>query len=191
MNTVIFWDQELFKLVNQTWSHSFFDWFFPFLTDLHKSWPFQILILFFCFALPLYRFKRKGWYVSLAFVLAIATSDWTGNNFFKKTINRERPFEVVSETIKRSPAQPGRSFISNHSSNMSAVAAVTSVFFPPAKWLMIVFAALAAYSRVYTGVHFPLDVIAGALWGGSLGWLIATMINRKFRVFPNRNENRA
>ncbi|MFN9069016.1 MAG: hypothetical protein ACK5V3_17465, partial [Bdellovibrionales bacterium] len=113
MNDLIYWDQELFKIINLTWSHSFFDWFFPFLTDLHKSWPFQIIILGFCFGLPLYRFKRLGWYVSLAFVLSIAVSDWTGNNFFKKTINRERPFEVIAEAVKRSPAQPGRSFISN------------------------------------------------------------------------------
>ncbi len=187
MNNIIYWDQELFKIINQTWSHSFLDWFFPFLTDLHKSWPFQIIILIFCFALPLHLFKSKGWYVSLAFVLSIATSDWTGNHFFKKPINRERPFQVITETIKRSPAQPGRSFISNHASNMSAVAAVTAVFFPSIKWLMILFAALAAYSRVYTGVHFPLDVLAGALWGGSLGWLIAILIKRRFQVFQSRN----
>ena len=187
MNTFIFWDQELFKLINQTWSLSFFDWLFPFITDLHKSWPFQIFILCFCFGLPLFKFKRKGWYVSFSFVLAIATSDWTGNNFFKKPIDRARPFEVISETIQRSPAQPGRSFISNHASNMSAVAGVTSVFFPSLRWFMIVVAGLTAYSRVYSGVHFPLDVFAGLIWGGSLGWLIAFSINRKFFVLHNKD----
>lgn len=183
MDYLLSLDQALLKLINQTWSNSYFDIFFPFITDLHKTWPFKIILVLFAFGLPVWKYGRKGILVGLCLFASVGLSDWSGNEFFKKPINRNRPFQVSElQVVQRSTAQQGRSFISNHAANMTSIAAVSFVFIPPSFWFLFICALLAAYSRVYNGVHFPSDVMAGALWGFLVGWSLSAFTKKKFKI---------
>jgi undecaprenyl-diphosphatase len=180
---IISLDQDLLKLINQTWSNSYFDAFFPFITDLHKTWYFVLLMTLFIFFLPTQKIGKKGLWIGLCILISMALTDWTGSQFFKNPINRDRPFQISElSVVQRSPAQPGRSFISNHAANMAAFAAASSVLIPPSQIFVILVAILTAYSRVYTGVHFPTDVLAGALWGTLIGWSLATLFKRRLSI---------
>ena len=77
----------------------------------------------------------------------------------------------------------GRSFPSGHAANNMAVATVLILFYPRRGWLYLPVALLIAYARIYTGSHWPLDVIAGIILGIGGGWLAVKIIRFLWRRF--------
>ena len=92
----------------------------------------------------------------------------------KNTIKRIRPFEEYPTiiTMKRD-AGGGYSFPSGHTSAAFCTATSLSIYFP--KWYVIVpsylYAATVGWARMYQGVHYPTDVLAGAVVGAGSAWL--------------------
>jgi len=78
--------------------------------------------------------------------------------------------EIPGMQVEEQPAE-GRSFPSGHAANNAAVATVLILFFPRWGWLYLPIALLISYSRIYTGSHWPLDVLAGILLGVLGGWI--------------------
>ena len=72
---------------------------------------------------------------------------------------------------------------------MFCLAVYTGSFFPQAKLILIPFAVVIAYSRVYNGVHYPSDVLAGALAGVLIGLAIAYLAKYKvMNYIKNRSD---
>lgn len=82
----------------------------------------------------------------------------------KAVVSRERPHVHALVSLPNS-----RSFPSGHASSSFACAAVLAALAPKLRVPLFLLAALIAWSRVYVGVHYPLDVVAGALWGIAVG----------------------
>jgi undecaprenyl-diphosphatase len=93
----------------------------------------------------------------------------------KESIQRLRPVhDPVIEHLAHNVLRKGGlyGFVSSHASNAFAILFFTaSIFKNKSYWVLLSFwALLFSYSRIYSGVHFPLDVIGGALLGSLLGW---------------------
>ncbi|MDP4222085.1 MAG: phosphatase PAP2 family protein [Bacteroidota bacterium] len=90
----------------------------------------------------------------------------------KYTVNRARPFEKYPDIIKKTNAG-SPSFPSGHTSGAFAAATSISLVYP--KWYVIApsfaYAGLVAYSRMDLGVHYPSDVVAGAVIGAGCAFL--------------------
>lgn len=90
----------------------------------------------------------------------------------KYTVNRNRPFETYPDIIKKADAG-SPSFPSGHTSGAFATATALSLSYP--EWYVIApsfaYAGTVAYSRMYLGVHYPSDVLAGALVGAGSAYL--------------------
>lgn len=183
-----FWnlDVTIFRFINQTLSFDGLNQITPWLTDLsHFTW-FKIaapLILIFCFYK---KFKRIGITYFLFFILSVSTSDFTGGKV-KKIILRPRPFQVTeTQAIQRAQAAEDRSFYSNHTSNMFTAASYLSVFFPAAQIALYTAAVVIAFTRVHVGVHYPSDVLFGAMmgviWGLSFNWLVQKIVRKSKSV---------
>lgn len=167
-----------FDLANPT-----FDLIMPVITDLHKIKEFIIPIVILFVVLFIFKYKRQGLTYFIFLLLSLSLNDFIGAQV-KHAVQRERPFQNTElNVVQKSPAHEGKSFYSNHASNMFCLAAYTGSFFPPAKLVLIPFAALVAYSRVYNGVHYPSDVLFGSFVGFLIGSLIAYFVKNKMPVY--------
>jgi len=78
----------------------------------------------------------------------------------------------------------GYSFTSSHATNHFAFGVFVFLTMGKVlgkwKWAFIFWAGSVAYAQVYVGVHYPLDVLSGAMMGSLIGWAMATLFQQKF-----------
>lgn len=184
MDALQLWDQELFLWLNGLGSESF-DAFWMTVTNKRYTIGFYAI-------LTAVMSKRLGWKNTLWMLLTIAlliTFTDQITNLFKDGFKRLRPCHEVGLTDIMRQVKPGcggkYGYFSGHASNSFAMATFFVVLFARhLKWLRWLFlvAALVAYSRIYIGVHYPLDVISGTCFGILGGWLFAKLY---LRFIPN------
>lgn len=115
--------------------------------------------------------RRQG----ILCLLTLATEAIVVNLFFKHTIARLRPFETVEELRVLIEPPDDFSFPSGHTAVSFAAAA--SVFFSGYKIaavVLFIFASLVGCSRLYLGVHYLTDVLAGAAIGILVAYFVHT-----------------
>ena len=106
--------------------------------------------------------------------LAVALAYAVASGVLKPFVGRARPFQtptLAARTIETHPPTSA-SFPSGHAATAVAGALAAARFVPRASWAFWTLATLVAYSRVYLGVHYPSDVIGGALVGAACAWLV-------------------
>jgi membrane-associated phospholipid phosphatase len=114
--------------------------------------------------------------VAIAGTVSFALAAWL-NAIVKALVGRSRPpDEIGLHAATTVPASP--SFPSGHSMSAFAVATAIALLAPRLRWPVLGLAAVIAFSRVYLGVHFWLDVLAGAALGIAIGALIALATRR-------------
>jgi undecaprenyl-diphosphatase len=114
--------------------------------------------------------------VALAATLSFAMASGL-NVVMKDLVDRSRPpGEMGLDAVVGVPSSP--SFPSGHAMTAFAVAAAIALLAPRLRWVVLGVASVVAVSRVYLGVHFWLDVLAGAAFGMAIGALIAVAVRR-------------
>lgn len=148
-----------------------------FLNDFFMGLTFAssgIIILFILTSLFLWRDHKRKWILPLWFTLGISA---IVSFLLKIIVQRQRPFQLaIVSTLpvlaKNSHLTWNLSFPSFQAMLAFCAIPILSKEFPRLKYVWILFAGLIAFSRVYFGLHFLSDVIAGGL----LGYLIGMMI---------------
>jgi membrane-associated phospholipid phosphatase len=99
-----------------------------------------------------------------------AGAAWALAHVAKALAERPRPYEVIAGAVLRQQPAHGTSFPSSHTAVTMAVMIALVPFLPRAlAAVAIAYAVLVGWSRVYLGVHYPLDVLAGAGIGTAVG----------------------
>lgn len=183
MNQIIEFDRTLFTHINGVWTHPVLDGLMPVLTDLHKQHWVTFGLLPLLLAFWLYKQRLRAVKALVLVSLSIALSDAVAYRIIKPSVERLRPAHSGVPVQLRTDDHSGKSFPSNHAANNFAAARTLGLAMPSYKWLFLLIAALVAYSRIYVGVHFPLDVVGGA----ALGLFMATLVWRAYggRWFKN------
>ncbi len=115
-------------------------------------------------------------------LVAVAITSALANQLGKRSFGRRRPLLDEVPLGRRAHHVPtSASFPSGHAASAAAFATAVSVTVPAATVPVGVLATGVAYSRVYTGVHYPGDVVAGVLLGASLGLLLGRRARRSGR----------
>lgn len=183
-------DQKLFLLINGVWTNPALDRFMAAMSSLDAWAPLLILAA----VLALWRggFRARSFVILAA--LTVALADGGISNPLKHLVGRPRPADVWEGVrlvdlakatprflalfkppkVRYSDAPPavppsGRSFPSSHTSNTMAIAVLAAIFYRRWGWSAIIVSLLVGYSRLYTGAHWPSDVLASIFLGAGLG----------------------
>ena len=173
-------DANLFFLLNYKAQNSVFDFFMPILTNL-DYWriPFILLAIFL-----LVFGEKRGRIAVLLLVLGIALSDQVCNSVLKPLVGRVRPCNVLESVHLLVNCTKSFSFPSSHATNIFTGMILFSYVYPKLKIGLLTAAALVAYSRVYVGVHYPFDVVAGVILGILCALTIIVLFQLVSKKFP-------
>jgi undecaprenyl-diphosphatase len=191
-------DSTLFFMVNG-YHHPVFDWLFQAVTQLGNGWVIgPVLIVLVIRKTP----KQKVVTTVLCGVIALSFSGIV-NSRIKRVVGRQRPYvhfahHADSASVKAAigpevrllgPSYRNRSFPSGHT-NTAFSAATLLAFLFGGWWYAAIAAAIAvAYSRMYLGVHYPSDVVAGALLGVLLTLAVLSVCRQLKLLTPYRRKN--
>jgi undecaprenyl-diphosphatase len=163
------WDQTLFTIINST-HHPLWDQYFKWVTHTLCWLPLYIFLFFFIR-------KNIGWKGIMLFSLTIIISDQCSASLLKPLFERYRPYyEVNMQWVHLVGEHKGiYGFPSSHASNTFSFAMLFWKIFKRKynyTYLFFIWAIIISYGRVYGGMHYPLDVIFGAILGIFIGLLI-------------------
>jgi undecaprenyl-diphosphatase len=197
-------DQKLLFLINREWIGPVPDRVMAIASN-SGLWTVPLILL--AVAVLLFGgFRARAFLVVV--LIAFALGDSVAGYGIKRAVGRLRPYQSEIGVRQIRLAQPpfkglfapldesisvgssleteGRSFPSNHAANTASAALLTTIFFRRRGWIAFVPALLVAYSRVYTGVHWPSDVIGGICLGFSVALLSLLLVEWLWRSLGKR-----
>lgn len=197
LKAINLFDIRIFYAVNRGHQNAAFDVLMPIVSNLELFLvPIGVLWL-----LMIVRGGIKGRCAALAIVAVIAVSEWATSDWLKPTFERPRPYHAIGhvhlydrvpQTWSLTPALEAplkgrsQSLPSAHATNIFAAAFFLSFYFRRFWPFFYLIALTVGYSRVYLGVHFPLDVLAGAVVGSLCALLFVLPCNRAIAYFQTR-----
>jgi len=158
----------------------FFDKVMMFISGKVEWLPLYLFLIFWMF----YRFHKKGWLFLALTLFIFALTDLGSVHLFKNVFERFRPSQnpELEGLVHLVNGYRGGlyGFISSHAANTFGLAVFVCLIFRE-KWLvisMLSWAAVVSYSRIYLGVHYPFDVLGGAVWGSLMAVAVYLLYKR-------------
>lgn len=172
IETLMDWDTSLFLYLNQF----HWDWLDPVmvLATRTESW---LPLFAFLIYLIVKGYQRESWLVLLCVIITVVLADQFTSTLMKPFFHRLRPSHEPSleSLVHLVGGYRGGTygFASSHAANTTGVALFIFLLFREKyrlAWLMFIWAFIMGYTRIYLGVHYPGDVIVGALVGIGCGY---------------------
>jgi len=181
-------DKIFFILINIELANPVTDFIMPIITSDY--------VLRITYALAMLALLWKGnarlrWMVLFS-AIAMILADQISSNILKDVFQRPRPCQIMSDLNLLVNCGQGFSMPSSHAANSFAQAAFFASLFTKSRWYLIIVAFLVSISRVFVGVHYPGDILAGMMLGVVVGLIVTAffiIFERKVlsRAVPDRN----
>ena len=184
-------DRYLFHLINNKWQNSFFDSLMPLVRNSNLWLPLYLFLLLFA----LMNIRNSGWFILMA-VCTGALTDLLSSHIIKNAIFRLRPCNdpALLGTIRvlASYCPQSSSFTSSHAANHFGIATFICYTLYPLtkKWIFLTYfwAGLIVYAQLYVGVHYPTDILGGAVVGVLAGLLTGWIYQKKWGSITPLNQ---
>ena len=177
-------DNSIFHFINKDISNIFFDYILVFVRNKYVWLPLYMFLISFL----IFNFKKKGILILVFAFITIGVSDFLSAGVIKPAVERVRPCRSgeAGDVIMRVHCGSGYSFPSSHATNHFALGVFFFFIFynisKAASYLFLLWAAMISFAQIYVGVHYPVDVIAGAI----LGSIIGIISYRTYSYFQRR-----
>lgn len=178
MDTLQQFDASIFSAINGVHA-AYFDSFMWLVTKI-ATWIPMILMLVYLL------FLKKGWRQAVTVILAVGLviliADQVSASIIKPLVERARPSHNpdLDATIHIVNGYRGGAygFVSSHAANCFGIALLLAMIFKyrAFTWTMVVWATLMCYSRIYLGVHYPGDIVCGAILGFAAAWSVYKLL---------------
>jgi undecaprenyl-diphosphatase len=159
-------DTALFHLINREGQNAIFDVFMPFMSDL-KNFTYVLALVG---GWILWKERKAGILFLIFIALTLAVTDSFSSFLLKEWVGRIRPCQVLADVRLLTDCNTSYSFPSSHAVNIFAAALFLSRLFRRAAPVCYGIAGVVGYSRIYLGIHYPLDVAGGAVIGLLIAW---------------------
>ena len=174
------WDTQLLVTINVRLHHQL-AWVWMDLVTQVGDYRVVLLVAAIAGALA---WHRRRWVVPIGFVGLVVALQVTG--FLKGWIDRPRPAQQILY-LYVVPEERGHAFPSGHTTAAFALAACLHRWWPGGRMTWWAMAAIVAWSRVYLGLHYPSDCVAGALVGAGIVWVALKTGNSVSGTFGARH----
>lgn len=189
LEQIIELDQEIFLAINQGMSNIFFDWLLPIMRNPFTWAPLYLfLIIFF-----IKHYGKMGIIIVAATLINFGITDGVSSHLIKKNVERVRPCkdEIFKQEVNlRVRCGGAYSFTSSHAANHFGMAFFWIMLFrrrwKHTVWLCVTWATVISFSQIYVGVHYPFDILCGALLGILIGMLSGYLFRQFFPQFFNQ-----
>jgi membrane-associated phospholipid phosphatase len=178
-------DRALLKHINADWHNPFLDRVLPLCRNANTWLPLYV----FLFLLVVVKFRTNRWWWVAFAIATVAMTDFVSSNLVKHNIIRVRPCNepAIADWIRLFKGiylPKSSSFTSSHAANHFGMAVffyltLTKRF---GRWPLLFFgwAFVVCYAQMYVGVHYPSDILGGAIIGAVIGYCTAKIYNGRF-----------
>jgi undecaprenyl-diphosphatase len=173
LDVLLGWDERIFRLLNGKWFDPALDRLLPFVTGAGNSiLPFVVAAI-----IIVWVGRMRGLRFLILAVVSVVVADAIGTHLFKYSFLRARPCIGLADVRLLVGCTNLPSFPSNHAVNASVLATLTTLYMPRLWLPATALALLVGYTRVYVGVHYPLDVLAGSVLGIVVALALSGIMN--------------
>lgn len=167
-------DISILEFIHQQLHYPILDAFLPYWREKTTWIPLYLFIIFY----TIWKERWRGLLILIALIATVGLADTMSSRVIKKQVERLRPcndVEVKDDILLLVDCGSGYSFTSSHATNHFAIAVFVLLLWGKRfRWLPILavtWASIISFSQVYVGVHYPLDVMAGAILGSLTAYL--------------------
>ena len=174
-------DKWLFHFINSGMANPVTDLIMPILTNRNTWLPVYIIL----FIWLIFKGGTKGRITFILLIIGIFLADQISSSMMKPFFDRIRPCHILSDINLLVNCGAGKSFPSSHASNNFMAAGI--LFWYNKSWGKYVFAlaGLISISRIFVGVHYPVDILAGAILGIFISFILLFLfneVNKKMKI---------
>lgn len=190
---ILEFDRSVFFFINNRLANPFFDAVMPSVRNANTWIPFYLFLLI---VIP-YKHKKNGWFWVLLAILTGACTDIISSHIIKQQIWRIRPCGdadlagQVRFLLKYCPHSS--SFTSSHAANHFGMASflffTLRQFYGRITWLIFLWAFIICFAQIYVGVHYPLDILGGAIVGLLTGLALSFVFNKYWAIIKPGTNN--
>ena len=179
-------DEALFYFINVNLANYFTDKFMPFITERDNWFIFYALIWLYL----VFKGGMRGRVAAILIIPLILLTDQFSDNVIKPYFQRIRPCHTLPNVNLLVGCTDSYAFPSIHAVNNFAAATLFSFFYASLKYFLFAGASVVSISRVFVGVHYPFDVIGGAIIGITFALLIIyfwKLLNSKINILSTNS----